>query len=121
MLERGASYAAVRDRFAWRIPQAYNIGADVVDRHAAVGNAPALVFEDEAGSVRRLGFRDVAEASNRFANALVAMGLGRGDRLGILLSQGPETAIAHVAAYKAGLIAVPLFTLFGPEALEYRL
>ena len=40
---------------------------------------------------------------------------------GILLPQAPETAIAHVAAYKAGLIAVPLFTLFGEDALEFRL
>jgi acetyl-CoA synthetase len=121
MLDRAASWTEVRDRFAWRIPPAFNIGADVVDRHAAAGNAPALIYEDEQGRVTRLGFRDVAAASNRFANALQALGLGRGDRIGILLSQGPETAIAHVAAYKAGLIAVPLFTLFGPEALEYRL
>ncbi|MGE0715890.1 MAG: acyl-CoA synthetase [Alphaproteobacteria bacterium] len=121
MLERAATWAAVRDRFAWRIPPAFNIGVDVVDRHAAAGNAPALIFEDEAGAVRRLGFRDVAALSNRLANAFAGLGLVRGDRVGILLSQSPETAVAHVAAYKAGLVAVPLFTLFGPEALEYRL
>ena len=44
-----------------------------------------------------------------------------GDRVAILLSQSLETALAHVAAYKAGLIALPLFTLFGPDALHYRL
>ncbi|BBK43989.1 AMP-dependent synthetase [Allostella vacuolata] len=126
MLERPSDHAApdhaaLAAGFRWQVPARFNIGADVVDRHAAAGNRPALVFEDEDGRVTRLGFRDVAQASNRFANALAAMGLRRGDRIGILLSQGPETAIAHVAAYKAGLIAVPLFTLFGPEALEYRL
>ena len=126
MLERPSDHAALDHAalaagFRWQVPARFNIGADVVDRHAAAGNRPALVFEDEDGRVTRLGFRDVAQASNRFANALAALGLERGDRIGILLSQGPETAIAHVAAYKAGLIAVPLFTLFGPEALEYRL
>lgn len=121
MLHRTTDHRALVDRFRWAVPDRFNIGSDVVDRHAAAGNRPALIFEDEAGRVTRLGFRDVALASNRFANVLVGLGLQRGDRVGILLSQGPETAIAHVAAYKAGLIAVPLFTLFGPEALEYRL
>ena len=41
--------------------------------------------------------------------------------MAILLGQSPETALAHVAAYKLGAIAVPLFVLFGEEALEYRL
>ena len=60
-------------------------------------------------------------AVDRLANLLLAQGLGRGDRIGILLPQSPETAIAHVATYKMGMIAVPLFTLFGADALEYRL
>jgi acetyl-CoA synthetase len=59
--------------------------------------------------------------SNRLANALRANGISKGDRVGILLPQCPETAITHVAVYKLGAIAVPLFTLFGPDALEYRL
>jgi acetyl-CoA synthetase len=49
------------------------------------------------------------------------LGLQPGDRVAILLSQGPETGVAHLAAYRAGMIAVPLFVLFGPDALEYRL
>ena len=49
---------------------------------------------------------------------LTAAGLKRGDRVGVFLSQSPEAAIAHVAIYKAGAIAMPLFVLFGPDALE---
>jgi acetyl-CoA synthetase len=45
----------------------------------------------------------------------------RGDRVGILLPQRPETAIAHLAVYKLGAVAVPLFVQFGPDALEHRL
>src|SRR5437763_14336867 len=59
--------------------------------------------------------------ANRLANVRGANGLTRGDRVAILLPQRHETAVAHVAAYKAGLVAVPLFTLFGEEALEFRL
>jgi len=59
--------------------------------------------------------------SNRFANALSAAHIGRGDRFGILLPQRPETAVAHIAIYKLGAIAVPLFTLFGTDALSFRL
>ena len=44
-----------------------------------------------------------------------------GDRLAILFPQCPETAISHIAVYKAGGIAIPLFTLFGPDAPAYRL
>jgi acetyl-CoA synthetase len=120
MLVKAASYEEALRAFRWRVPERYNIGADVADKHADTGRL-ALIFRDEAGTDRRYTFRDIARLSNRLANVLRAQGLTRGDRLGILLPQSPETAIAHVAAYKAGLIAVPLFALFGEEALEYRL
>ena len=55
------------------------------------------------------------------ANALKAHGTQPGDRVGILLPQCPETLIAHIAVYKLGCIALPLLTLFGPMAIEYRL
>lgn len=120
MLEKAASYEEAVRAFRWRVPEFYNIGVDVSDKHAGTGKL-ALIYRDEAGHEKRFTFRDIALLSNRLANVLLAQGLKPGDRLGILLPQSPETAIAHVAAYKAGLIAVPLFALFGEEALEYRL
>lgn len=122
MLQQAPTYSETRDAFRWRIPARYNIGVDACSRHAAARpDALALIFESEDGRVERYTFRDVDRLSNRFANALMAQGLVRGDRIGILLQQCPETALAHIAAYKAGLIAVPLFVLFGEDALEYRL
>ena len=59
--------------------------------------------------------------SNKLANGLTAFGIGIGDRAGILLPQCPETAVSHIASYKVGAIAIPLFTLFGTDALTYRL
>jgi non-ribosomal peptide synthetase component E (peptide arylation enzyme) len=55
------------------------------------------------------------------ANLLVAEGIGQGDRVGVLLPQMTETAAAHVAVFKLGGISIPLFTLFGAEALQHRL
>src|SRR6266478_9794162 len=108
-------------RFQWSIPERFNIGTDVVDRHADAGVAPALIEVDPSGKVVELGFAAVRDLANRLANVLVAYGLSRGDRVAILLPQRKETAIAQVAVYKAGLVAVPLFKLFGEEALEFRL
>ena len=122
MLSPGRTYEETRAAFRWQVPQRYNIGADVCDRHAATRpEAVALIFENEDGEIERLTFRELRARTNRLANALVAHGLTRGDRIGVLLQQCPEAAIAHVAAHKAGLIAVPLFVLFGEDALEYRL
>lgn len=126
MLVRGESYDEVRRAFAWAIPARYNIGVDVCDKWAAADPARlALIHKRRAGQpgpeVIRYTFADLARLSNRLANALAAHGIARGERIGILLPQAPETALAHIAAYKLGAIAVPLFTLFGPEALQFRL
>ena len=122
MLPSGSSYEEIQRAFRWRIPERYNIGADVADRQALRhGDRLALLFLDENHIERRLTFREVTALSNRFANVLAAHGLKRGDRIAVLLPQTPETAIAHIAAFKAGLVSVPLFTLFGEDALEFRL
>ena len=121
MLPRADSYDELRTKFRWRVPARYNIGADVCDKWAEGPDRTALIHRQADGAVRRYGFLELKRLSNRLANVLKAQGLDRDDRVAILLPQAPETAIAHIAAYKLGTIAVPLFTLFGPEALDYRL
>ena len=64
---------------------------------------------------------ELAEASNRLANALVGIGVVRGDRVGLLVPQSFATAAAHFAIQKAGAVALPLSELFGPDALRHRL
>ena len=120
MLTRADTYAKLVADFRWQIPKRYNIGTDVCDRHAG-SNRLALIHLDGAGGVIHYGFRDLHRLSNRFANVLVAHGLKRGDRLGVLLPQCPEAAIVHITGFRAGLITIPLFTLFGPDALAFRL
>lgn len=106
-------------QFRWRIPERYNMGVDVCDRQDQA--APALIYLREDGGEKRFSFADIKAASNRLANALQGLGIERGDRVGIGLAQSPEAAIAHVSAYRMGAVALPLFRMFGPDALAYRL
>ncbi|TWA62070.1 acetyl-CoA synthetase [Azospirillum brasilense] len=122
MLPEADSYEGLRDRFVWSVPERYNIGVDVCDKWAERDpDRTALIHKRRDGTVETHSFADIRRLSNRLANALAAHGVARGDRVGILLPQAPETAVSHVAVYKMGGVAVPLFSLFGVEALEYRL
>ena len=121
MLKSGQTYHEVYNSFQWQVPEFYNIGVDICDKWAHQRYRLALIYENEKGQVEKYTFWDLKQLSNRLANGLKAAGIGQGDRIGILLPQCPETAISHIAAYKIGAIAIPLFTLFGTDALEYRL
>ena len=115
------SFDEVRRRFRWEIPPRYNMGVDICDRHAAIGDRIAIHAENAQGVERAFTFADLRRLSDRFANALVGIGIERGDRVGVILPQRIETAIAHIAIYKIGAIALPLSVLFGSDALAYRL
>ena len=121
MLPHATRYDDLIDRFRWEIPARYNIGVDVCDRHAVGTPRPALIIEDEAGAVRRHSFHDLKSLSGRLANLFASRGLVPGDRVAVMLPQALEVALTHIAAFKAGLISIPLFALFGAEALRYRL
>ena len=121
MLTLAETYEEVYDTFQWQIPQFYNIGIDICDKWARQRDRLALIYEDEKGRVEKYTFSDLKNLSNKLANGLKDFGIGNGDRVGILLPQCPQTAISHIACYKVGGVAIPLFTLFGTDALEYRL
>ena len=121
MLQHGNSYEEVYRGFRWDVPARFNIGVAACDRHADGTGRLALIYEAPDGRVERFTFDDLKRLSNRCANALAGFGVKAGDRVGVLLPQRPETAIAHLAIYKLGAIAVPLFVQFGPDALEHRL
>jgi acetyl-CoA synthetase len=121
VLQRGNSYDEVYRGFRWALPDRFNIGVAACDRHATGEGRLALVYEAPDGTVERFSFDDLKPLSNRCANALRGLGIGPGDRVGVLLPQRPETAIAHLAIYKLGCVAVPLFVQFGPDALAHRL
>ena len=122
MLESGKSYRALYDGFSWSLPDAYSIAWDCCDQWAQKDpDRPAIVHEAGDGTIVNGTYSDLQSAANRLANSLLALGIGAGDRVAILLPQRPETAITHIACYKIGAVAVPLASLFGVEALSFRL
>ncbi len=122
MLERRDGYDALRSAFQWTIPDSFNIGVAVSDVWAArEPGRTALIEWRPDGVAETLSYHELSTRSSALSSALGLRGIGRGDRVALLLPQSFETAISHVAIYKLGAIAVPLALLFGVEALEYRL
>src|SRR5687767_4842367 len=107
--------------FRWDVPQHYNMARACCGNWAADRGRFALYWEDESGAMAAYTYWDLQQAANRLSNALAALGVKRGDRVAIILPQRPETAIAYVAIFQMGAIALPLSHLFGPDALEYRM
>lgn len=121
MLKKHASLSEMRARFAWDIPQYYNIGVDICDKHAERDPSKCAIIDiGDDGLATEFSFGALRDQSNRLANAL-AQTHQVGDRIAVLLPQCFETAVAHIASAKMGCISIPLFILFGPDALAHRL
>jgi len=121
MLTETNDYEKLYRDFRWDIPARFNMASACCDRHADGSGRLALIYVDEDGGVQRTSFDEVAAMSRRFANVLKADGLARGDRIALFLSQSLELPVAHLAAFRSGLVSIPLFALFGEDALAFRL
>lgn len=114
-------YAELYRSYRWQVPARYNIAQACCGQWAADRSRFALYWEDEAGASAAFSYWDIQLAANRLSNALAALGVQRGDRVALLLPQRPESAIAYMAIFQLGAIALPLSHLFGPDAIEYRM
>ena len=99
--------------------ESLNIAHECVDRYAASGRVAVRVAHAD-GRDESIGFRDLAEWSSRFAHWLETREVGRGDRVAIMLEPSLAFYAALFGAIKRGAIAVPLFTLFGPDGIRLR-
>lgn len=115
------AYEAARAEFAWNIPSHFNIGVDVSDKWAAADPNRVAIIECKSGGNVQTTFAELSRRSNRLANLLTDWGVQAGDRVAVLAPQRTETAIAQVAIFKSGCISVPLFSLFGLDALQHRI
>ena len=122
MLVEKPTYEELYRDFRWEIPARFNIGTAVSDAWAArePGRVCLQHFLPDAPPLS-MTYGALAAQSDAFARALAAQGVKAGDRVAILLPQGFETVVAHVAIYKLGAIALPLALLFGADALAFRL
>src|ERR1700727_251612 len=121
MLTETTDYDTLYRDFRWEIPARFNLATACCDRHADGTGRLALIYVDEDGGAQRTSFDGISEMSRRFANVLKADGLVRGDRVAVFLSQSLELPVAHLAAFRSGMVSIPLFALFGEDALEFRL
>jgi len=127
-----ADYDAARAQFSWHAVRdeldlhpgaSVNIAQLAVDRHLGtpVCDRTALRFVARNGQRQDITYAQLARLSNRFANALRTLGVGKGDRVFILAGRIPALYIAALGALKNGSVVAPLFSAFGPEPISTRL
>jgi acetyl-CoA synthetase len=117
-------YARLHASFAWAVPAQFNIAQVCCARWASAPDAMnrVAVHAHSTGAKGQFHtYSELQEQANRLSNVLVASGVGRGDRVAIVMPQCFETAVAYIAVLQMGAVAMPLSLLFGPEALEFRL
>ncbi|RMD48122.1 MAG: AMP-dependent synthetase [Alphaproteobacteria bacterium] len=125
VIDPALGWEELRARFRWQVPERFNMAAAVCDAWAEADPGRLAIIdlgrEGAAAERREISFGAFRERADRLANALAALGVGRGDRVGVLLAQSAEVLISHVAIWKLGAISLPLFIPFGPDALAWRL
>jgi acetyl-CoA synthetase len=127
-----ASYEEERASFSWEragsgldgLPRGgVNIAYEAVDRHATGprANKVALRTLDEHGDPTDLSYAQLRRLTNRFANVLSGLGIGRGDTVFTLLGRVPELYVTALGALKNGSVVAPLFSAFGTDPVSQRL
>ena len=119
---RGETWSKVSENFSWQIAPDFNIATACCDSWAAQDPERTAVIDIASDGTRNVwSYGRLKDASDRLASAFRAHGIRQGDRVAVLLSQSPEVMVTHFAAMKLGAIILPLFTLFGADALAFRL
>ena len=128
---RWSDYEGERRAFSWDLarralqglPQGgLNMGFEAVDRHAnsELRAHCALRFVARNLPAVELSYGELARQTNRFANVLQTLGVGKGDRMFVLAGRIPELYVAVLGALKNGTVVTPLFSAFGPEPIATR-
>jgi acetyl-CoA synthetase len=121
------SYEKVYNEFSWEkilagfdwYPDGFNAGHECCDRYSD-SDKVAIRFVNSELKESKLTYNDLKRYSNKFANYLTSIGIGKGDRVAAMMSKSPELYSIIVGIWKVGAIYVPLFTAFGPQAVLDR-
>jgi acetyl-CoA synthetase len=103
----------------WRVPERYNIAADVCDKHPR--DKLAMVHEHFDGAVREVQWGEIQDLANQAAYVLRANGVQRGDRVAVVLPPTPETAAVFFGTWKLGALLLSMSVLYGDEGIRHRL
>ncbi len=114
-------YEAICRAHRWQVPTPFNIADVCCRRWAGDEGRIALIAARDDGTDRRHSYRELQAAADALSAALRARGIGRGDRVAVVLPQRFETAASLIALLQLGAVPMPLSILFGPDALSYRL
>jgi len=117
---RPGRYDELRSEFEWDVPDTHNMAVDICDRWADERHKIALYWEDSDGVAESYTFTEMTQWSNRFPNALVDRGVGRGDTVAIYLPTLPESFVTTLGTHKIGAVSMPLYHLFGPDGVSQR-
>jgi acetyl-CoA synthetase len=112
-------YEEVCAEHEWRVPDRYNIAADVCDKHPR--DKLAMVHERYDGETRELTWGELQDLSNQAANLLAAQGVTRGDRVAVVLPPTPETAAIFFGTWKLGALLLSMSVLYGDDGIRHRL
>ena len=126
-----ADYAATRQAFGWNVAQAelaglpgggLNIAHEAVERHAHGARSDHVAFRFLGEMAPQdVSYGELSRLTNRFANVLRSLGVGKGERLFVLSGRIPALYIAVLGSFKNGTVVSPLFSAFGPEPIATRL
>jgi acetyl-CoA synthetase len=126
-----ADYAATRAAFSWKAARAelaglpgggLNIAFEAVEHHARSPRRDQVAFRFlGANTSRNISYGELSRLTNRFANVLKTLGVGKGERLFVLSGRIPELYVAVLGSFKNGTVVSPLFSAFGPEPIATRM
>lgn len=115
-------YETARANFSFNVPEFFNFGFDVVDRRARENDKLALIAIDRTGKqVTHYRYSDLERESNRFANALLAMGVRKGDSVLVVLPRIAPWYFVLLGCAKIGAIAMPGTNQLKAKDLAYRI
>src|SRR5438046_9376027 len=100
----------------WDVPPRYNIAADVCDKHPR--DKQAMIWESFDGTTRELDWGELQDLANQAAHTLRARGIGKGDRVAVVLPATPATAAIFFSVWKVGAILLSLSVLYADDALR---
>ncbi|MDG1531878.1 MAG: AMP-binding protein [Paracoccaceae bacterium] len=121
MLERTNSFDRLTRSFDWDLPQELNMAVQACEQWADVDPERTAIIDMTDGTREDVSFGVLDYLADRLAVHLDGLGVGLGDRVAVFRGQSVWTAAAHIAIWKTGAISIPLFPLFGSEALQTRL
>jgi acetyl-CoA synthetase len=114
-----STYEDICREHRWAVPERYNIAADVCDKHAR--DKLAMLHEHFDGTVREVRWGELQDLSAQAAHALAAAGVGRGDRVAVVLPPTAETAAVFFGTWKLSALLLSMSVLYGDDGIRHRL